>query len=53
MGRVRNDEEFRKFLENLAVRFKFCAARIALAGRGEEGRKVRGWERIVHSKAKE
>jgi formate dehydrogenase alpha subunit len=31
--------------------FKFCAARIALAEKGEVGRKVWGWERMVHTKA--
>jgi formate dehydrogenase alpha subunit len=34
--------------------FKFCAARISLAERGEAGRKVWGWERMAHqSRAKE
>jgi formate dehydrogenase (NADP+) alpha subunit len=33
--------------------FKFCAARISLAEKGEAGRKVWGWERMVHTKAKE
>ncbi len=33
--------------------FKFCAARISLAEKGEAGRQVWGWERMVRSKAKE
>jgi len=32
---------------------KFCAARISLAEKGEAGRRVWGWERMVRSRAKE